>query len=137
MKIVGRLFTMAAAGSALIAVDTAAADRSVTTPRKSRAVTEETLDVLSMTAQPEVYQGKAVRIYCERLRNPDSTFMTCRADGVSIVVETRYLSADALRYAFENCQGMMSTCSGTVSGVATFVRGVPYISQAALEFSQE
>ena len=137
MKIAGRLFIMAAAGCALIAVDTAAADRSVTTPRKSRAVTEETLDVLTMTARPEAFQGKAVRIYCERLRNPDTTFMTCRADGISIVVETKYLSADELRYAFENCQGMMSTCSGTVSGVAAFVRGVPYISQAALDFSQE
>ena len=128
---------MAAAGCALTMAGAAAADRSVTTPRKSRAITEETLDVLSMTAQPEAFQGKAVRIYCDRLRNPDATFMTCRADGVSIVVETKYLSADALRYAFENCQRMMSTCSGTVSGVATFVRGVPYISQAALEFSHE
>ena len=74
-----------------------------------------------------------MRIHCDRLRNPDARAITCRANGVSIVVATHFMDRDALRKAFEKCQGMMSTCSGLVSGIVRFVQGVPYVEQAAVD----
>ena len=136
MKIASCAMAIVATATVILPLfcDAYAADRPVTTTRKSRMVPDEATDGLYMAARPEMFQGKAVRIYCERLRNPDTVAITCRTGAISIVVDMKYVSAEALHYAFENCHGMMSTCSGTVSGVAEFVRGVPRIVQADLEF---
>jgi hypothetical protein len=125
----------ATAGLVSVFSDVVAADRAVTTAHKSRPTSGELTDGLEMATRPKEFRGKAVSVYCDILRNPDTSFITCRAGAISIVVDTRYMRADTLRYAFEHCQGMMSTCRGTVSGVAEFFRGVPTIVQADLELA--
>ena len=122
--------------AALVATAEAGAiDRSVGSARKVRAEVAD--DAVYIAARPELFAGKPVRIFCERLRNPDGSAMSCRANGTSIVIDTRLLDGEALRHAFRNCQGMTSTCSGAVSGVVEFARGVPYIVKAAIDFSEE
>ena len=139
MTTVTRLVLTIAAGAAMTSgsCSASATDRSVSTARTVRATAGETHDAVYMATRPDLFQGKAVRVYCEHLRNPDAESMTCRANRISIIVDTKLLSAPTLRHVYENCQGMMSNCSGTVSGVAQFVRGVPYIAQADVEFLSE
>lgn len=114
-----------------------AADRSVNPGRNTRATSTDIWDGLYIAARPELFQGKAVRIYCDRLRNPDTRAIVCWSNSVSIVVDTTFISGDTLRTAFENCRGMMSNCSGTVSGIVQFVRGVPYVAQADIDLLTE
>lgn len=106
----------------------------VDTPAQGSAVAADgTVNAVYMAAWPELFQDKPVRLHCDRLRNPDARAITCRANGVSIVVATQSMSRDGLRKAFEKCQGMMSTCRGSVSGIVRFVQGVPYVEQADVD----
>lgn len=125
------LATMTVAGHA------EATDRSVGTSRKARVAIDTVDDSLYVSMRPELFAGKPVRVFCERLRNPDTVAMTCRSQGTSLLVDTRQLDSQTLRHAFENCRGMDSRCSGAVSGVADFSHGVPRIVQAEIEFVNE
>lgn len=125
--------------TALLALGTfgeaGATDRSTGSVRKARVAVEQGDDGLYIASRPELFAGKPVRIFCEHLRNPEWGVMSCRSNGASIVVDTRLLNDGALRHAFDNCQGMTSTCSGTVSGVVEFANGVTRIVKADIEFS--
>lgn len=119
----------------MVCTEASALDRSLGSPHRVRATVGAVDDGLAIASRPELFAGKPVRIFCERLRNPDGSAMSCRSNGTSIVVDTRLLGGEALRHAFDNCQGMTSTCSGTVSGVVEFTNGVTRIVKADVDFS--
>ncbi len=130
--------TLLAGIAALATTGTAnATDRSVGTARKARPAAGQVDDALSLSSRPDLYAGKPVRVFCERMRNPDQGAMNCRADGVSIVVDTRLFSSETLRHAFDNCRGMTSACSATVSGVVEYTNGVTRIVKAEADFLED
>lgn len=130
--------TLLAGIAALATTATASAtDRSVDTGRKTRPAAGQVDDALSFSSRPDLFAGKPVRVFCERMRNPDQGAMNCRANGVSIVVDTRLFSSETLRHAFENCRGMTSSCSATVSGIVEYTNGVTRIVKAEADFLED
>lgn len=130
--------TLLAGIAALAMAGTASAtDRSVGTVRKARAATGQVDDALSLSSRPELFAGKPVRVFCDRMRNPDQGAMSCRANGISIVIDTRLFSGETLRHAFDNCRGMTSTCSATVSGIVEYTNGVTRIVNAEANFLED
>jgi len=134
---ISKTFTLVAI-AALAAVsamgETGATDRSFRLIPKA-AATSEALDCpLTLAARPELFAGKPVKVFCEHLRNPDGSSISCRASGTSIVVDMHLLGSDGLRYARYRCQGMASPCSGIVSGVAKFRNGAISIVDADIVF---
>lgn len=114
--------------------ETGATDRPFRLTPKAEA-TSEALDCpLTLAARPELFAAKPIKVLCEHLRNPDGNSISCRAKGTSIVVDIHRLGGDALRYAYNRCQGMASPCSGIVSGVAKFRNGAIVIVDADIDF---
>lgn len=128
------LFAIAALAAVSAMGETGATDRSFRLTSKA-AATSEALDCpLTLAARPELFAGKPVKVFCEHLRNPDGSSISCRASGTSIVVDMHLLGSDGLRYARDRCQGMASPCSGIVSGVANFRNGAISIVDADIGF---
>ena len=114
-----------------------ATERSVNVGQKARAQLHQFDNGQDIAGRPTSFSGKPVTVFCERLRNPDNMSISCRANGASIVVDTVLFSSDARAHSFEHCQGLTSKCSGTVTGVVRYARGVPHIVQAAVDFEQD
>ena len=94
-------------------------------------------DGLYIASRPELFAGKAVRIHCERLRNLEMNSISCWMRSGPIVVDARLLDMNTLRYAHENCRGMLSSCKGMVTGVVALTRGQAHIIQAEIIFATE
>ena len=134
---ISKTFTLVAI-AALAAIsamgEAGAVDRSVTPTRKVKATSAALDDGFTLAARPALFAGKPVKVFCEHMRNPDGTSLSCRASGTSIVVDMRLLGGDTLRHAHDSCRGMASTCSGVVSGVADFRNGAIFIVDADIDF---
>lgn len=128
------LIALAAVAAVSAIGEASAIDRSVTSTRKVKVTSAAVDDSLSLAARPALFAGKPVTLFCERLRNPEGSSMSCRASGMSIVVDIRLLGGDMLRHAHDSCRGMSSACSGIVSGVAEFRNGAIFITDADIDF---
>ena len=68
-----------------------ATERSVNPGQKSRVQLQQYDNGLEIAGRPTGFGGKPVTVFCERLRNPDDSAISCRANGASIVVDTSLL----------------------------------------------